>query len=465
MAAPGYAYLTLGAARVELAARLEDPSYVYWTAQELNDIIVEAVRCWQALTGAFKQRAVFTIRLNGGIDGSSFYDLNAQLGILTFAVTDLEVVNMTLAALLEPPLESEWIGTGQFNFDQIVNALQNRINRWMGDTGANVTRNVQNVGTGPTAARIFLPESVLDVRRAAWISAAGEYSTLWRDDEFAMQAFKVGGTLTPADPPVVWGEFTIPPVGIEVYPVPANPGQVETLVVDAGPQIQTSPAAIVSSPTVLHIPEDFVWGMVYGALADLCAADGPMRDLDRAQYAESRYQESVELYKLNPTLIDTQINGVPVWTGSVFEMDSFLASWQANPGAPQFCGMAGRNLVAFAPTPNGQTYSVTMDVVGNIPLPVKDGDFLQVDRGALNPLLDYAQHLASWKMAGVEFHNTDRLRVNFYTQAALENSRITQSNFYRTALQLPAFRQQQEVPRMGQPAQQQQPDQQPGVKK
>ena len=446
MAQPDYAYLTLGAARTQLAARLEDPSFVYWTVQELNDILVEAVRCWQALTGTFKQRATFTIRPNGGIDGSSFYDLNAQFSLLGFSVTDLQVVNMVLAALLEPPLTSNWVGTGQFHFVQIVNALQNRINRWMGDTGANVTRNVQDVGTGPTAARIFLPESVLDVRRAAWINTARVYSTLWSDDEFAMQAFRFAGNLTPVDPPVVWGKFTIPPVGVEVYPIPANPGQIETLVVDAGPQIGPNPAAIVASPAVLDIPEDFAYGMVFGALADLCAADGPMRDLDRAQYAESRYQESVELYKLNPTLIDTQINGQQVWTGSVFEMDSFLASWQANPGAPMFCGMAGRNLVAFAPTPSS-IYSVVMDIVGNIPVPAKDSDFLQVDRGAINPLLDYAQHLAAWKMAGVEFHNTDRLRGNFYTQAGLENSRLTQSNFYRSALQLPAFRQNQEVPR------------------
>ena len=201
---------------------------------------------------------------------------------------------------------------------------------------------------------------------------------------------------------------------------------------------------------MFHIPEDFTYGMVFGALADLCAADGPMRDLDRAAYAESRYQESVELYRLNPTLLMSQINGVQVWTGSVFEMDAFLASWQAVPGQPRFVGMAGRNLVAFGPTPSS-TYSVTMDVVGNIPLPTVDADFLQVDRGALNPLLDYAQHLASWKMAGTEFHNTDRLRVNFYTQAALENQRITQGNFYRSSLQLPAFRQQQEVPRIDSP--------------
>lgn len=439
--------MSLAGARTQLAARLEDPTYVFWTAAELNSFIQLAIRTWQSLTATYKQRATFSISPGGGVDGSAFYDLNERVGILNFAVTDLEVVNWTLAALLEPPLTPTWTGTGQFQFSQIVASLQNRINRWLADCGANVARNIQYVGTGPTGARPFLPESVLDVRRAAWLNVDGVYSTLWRDDEYAMQAFRNAANLRPADPPLVWGKFVVPPVGIDLYPPPKNPGQLETLVVKAGPQIGATPAAIFNTPTTLDIPEDFVWGMMFGALSDLLSADGPMRDPKRAQYAESRYQESAELYKMNPTLLQTQINGVQIWSGSVFEMDSFLASWQSRLGRPQFAGMCDRNSVAFGPTPN-QKYGVQMDVVANIPVPVADTDLIQVDRGALNPLLDYAQHLAAFKMAGTEFEMTDKNRKNFYAAAALENNRITKGSFYRQALQLPAMRQQAEVPRV-----------------
>lgn len=447
MAAPGYAYLTLGAARTQLAARLEDPTYVFWTAPELTAVIQLAIRTWQALTATYKQRAAFDIEPGGGVNGSAFYDLNEDVGVLSFSVTDQDVVNWTLAALLEPPLTATWTGTGQFQFSQIVTSLQNRINRFLTDTGANVARNIQNVGTGPSAARLFLPEGVLDVRRAAWLNVDGAYSTLWRDDEYAMQAFRYGANLRPADPPAVWGKFTVPPVGIEVYPPPLNPGQVETLVVQAGPQIGTTPAAIFNNPTVLDIPEDFVWGMVFGALSDLLSADGPMRDPDRAAYAESRYQESAELYRLNPTLLLAQIDGAQIWSGSVFEMDAFRASWQTEAGSPQFAGMCDRNLVAFGPTPDN-VYGVAMDVASNIPIPVADSDYIQVDRGALDPLLDYCEHLAAFKMAGFEFKATEKCRQNFYAAAALENKRIMKGSFYRAAMQLPAMRQQAEVPRV-----------------
>lgn len=446
MPAPGYIYLTLGAARTQLAQRLEDPTYVYWTIPELNSYINLAVRTWQALTATWKQRAAFVIEPGGGVDGSAFYDLNESVGVLNFSVTDEQVINVALAMLLEPPLTATWTGTGQFQFSQIVASLQNRINRWLTDTGANTARNIQDVGTGPSASRLFLPPEVLDVRRAAWLNVAGTYSTLWRDDEYAMQSFKWGANLRPATPQV-WGKFVVPPVGIDIYPPPANPGQVETLVVTSGPQIGASPAAIVSNPTVLDIPEDFVWGMIFGALSDLLSADGPMRDPDRAAYSESRYQESVELYRMNPTLLLAQINGVQIWAGAVFELDAFLASWQSKPGRPRFAAMCDHNLCAFGPTPDA-AYGVVMDVACNIPVPVNDADYIQVPSGALAPLLDYCEHLASWKMAGYEFKAKDTCRQNFYAAAALENNRITKGSFYRAAMQAPALRQAAEVPRI-----------------
>src|SRR5215831_5781229 len=117
---PGYAYLTLGNARAAIAARLEDPGNTYWTASELNDLIAEAVHTWQALTATYKQRGTFSISPGGGIGGSAFYDLSGLSGgILGHVVTDLQLLNSVMPALLEPVLTSAWTGTGQFTFGQI----------------------------------------------------------------------------------------------------------------------------------------------------------------------------------------------------------------------------------------------------------------------------------------------------------------------------------------------------------
>jgi hypothetical protein len=199
---------------------------------------------------------------------------------------------------------------------------------------------------------------------------------------------------------------------------------------------------------VLGIPDFLAWGVKYGALADLLAADGPARDPERAAYCEQRYAEAAALTKINPSVMLTRVNDVQVNTDSVFDLDAYFASWQSAPGAPSSAAMAGRNLIALAPIADAGPYSVSVDVVSNIPVPVLDADFLPIDRGSIDPVLDEAQHIAAFKMGGVEFANTLRLHKNFIAAAALVNSRLRNQAFYETALYQPARKQFQEVVRL-----------------
>ena len=245
--------------------------------------------------------------------------------------------------------------------------------------------------------------------------------------------------------PSVYSVFHLAPVALELYPPPLATGTVELIVVAPVVTVGGSPATVYNTPTVLGIPDDFAWAATWGALADLLALDGPGKDIPRAQYAESRYQEGVQAAKLNPTVLST----APIWSGSIFEMDSFANNWQATTGTPTFAGLAGRNLMALGPVPDGiGPNAITCDVVRNMPVPAADGDFLQVDRGTIDAILDYAQHLASFRLGGAEFQATARLKDNFVAQAMLENSRLKNSAFFRKSLEKPARLQSQEVVRV-----------------
>lgn len=447
----GYSYLNLSSARDILALRLQDQGYVYYSGGngagsplELNQYIAQAVRAWQAYTWSYRQRAGFVTAA-----GVAFYDLTSVLtpSCLPHTVTDRELISLILAHLLEPPLSATWTGSGMFTFAAIAGALQARLNRFLGDTGIGVTRIVQNAGTAPPIDRSTLPDNVLDVRRAAWVNQAGVPATLWRDDQFAMQAFQFGGNAMPVDPPVVYGLSTLPPDSLQVFPPPANPGGLDLLVVTSGVTIGTTPSAVFGSPVTLNLPDCLAWVTAFGAMSDLLSNDSPARDPARAAYCEARYQEGAGLAKTMPSVMLSAVNDVPVWTGSVFEMDAFTASWQATQGQPGFVGLCGRNLVALGPVPDG-VYSVTMDVVSNIPVPVMDADFLQVDRGNLDPVLDYAQHLASFKLGGAEFAASEQLYKNFLSAAGVENGRLKNQAFYQTAMLGTAGRQAAEVVRI-----------------
>lgn len=446
----GYAYLNLGSARAILASRLQDAGIVYYSGGngagsplELNQYIVQAVRAWQAYTVSYRQRAQFPTTAN-----TPFYDLTSVLSpsCLAYTVTDRELITLTLAHLLEPPLSNGWVGSGMFTFAAIASALQARLNRFLGDTGITISRALLPIGTSPPVDRVALPDTTLDIRRAAWVDQSGMSSALWRDDQYAMQAFSYSGWSTPADPPSVYGISTLPPVSIQVFPPPANPGQLDLLVVPTGVQINTTPAAMLTTPVTLNLPDALAWAVVFGAMSDLLSNDSPARDPARAVYCEQRFQDGAGLAKTNPSLLLAQVNGVPVFSGSVWELDAFMPSWQSSPGTPAFVGMAGRNLLAAGTLPDG-VYSVTVDVVSNIPVPAADSDYLQVDRGNLDPVLDYAQHLASFKLGGAEFAASEGLYKSFLAAAGLENSRLKQQAFYQTAMLGTAIRQSAEVVR------------------
>jgi hypothetical protein len=202
-----YNYLTFAQAQSALASRLQDPNLVYWNQpNELLNYIIESVRFFQALTGSYKQRVVFPTTAN-----VSYYDLpnvaapgSGNLAAVSYNVTDVEVANNVLAALLEPPLSGTWAGTGQFTLNQLQTALQNRVNRFLGETGRRVVQ--QNIlGPIPPSDLTSLPDNTLDVRRAAWMSPPSGQppflaSPLGRIDEWAEQAYVPNAQQNPGTP-------------------------------------------------------------------------------------------------------------------------------------------------------------------------------------------------------------------------------------------------------------------------
>lgn len=463
----GYFHLQLGQARQALAERLGDPGNVYWPAQDLIYSIAEALHAWQAYTNWYRERAILTTQQD-----SLWYDLTQDGVVLPqgpsfnpnlfgYNITAQALASQILYQICEPQLVSngatlDLSGSGQFDLAQIQNAIQNRVNRFLGDSGAVTSYLLQESSVPPTNGRALLPDSVIDIRRVVWIDQPNPFVTnrclLWREDEWALNSFMSGwqgaGYVQPgAGPqyPSVYSVALTPPVSIQIAALPTNPGALEIHAVQSGPVIDLATPASVD---FLGVPDDFVWAVKWGALADLLSGDGQARDTLRAQYCQSRYLEAVQLARSFPAVMQTLVNGIQIPTESAFDLDSFLSSWQNSPASiPQFCGLVGRNLLALAPQA-APPANVVLDLARNMPIPTEDGDFLQVPRDVEDVILDEAQHIASWKMGGEEFLATQALHNNFLVAAGDYNARLKQLAFYQEALRQPSLRQGIEVRRL-----------------
>jgi hypothetical protein len=130
----------------------------------------------------------------------------------------------------------------------------------------------------------------------------------------------------------------------------------------------------------------------------------------------------------------------------MFEIDAASPQWQNRPGTPQDVALVGFNMAAIAPMPDG-IYSVTMDVVRRAPVLSDDGDQLQVGREQLDMLLDYAEHLAAFKLGGPEFQGTVRNANNFLVQSMTYNQRLSASARYIIEPRAASQKEKQERPR------------------
>jgi hypothetical protein len=103
--------------------------------------------------------------------------------------------------------------------------------------------------------------------------------------------------------------------------------------------------------TLLNVPDDWSWLAKWGAMADLLGRDSEATDRERADYCLKRYQQGLEVMKQANWLLIALINGVPVDTPSVRDMDGFSPEWENDLTAWRSVVTAGVDLCAVCPVP------------------------------------------------------------------------------------------------------------------
>lgn len=409
-----YSWLNLGQARRELAARLADETSVFWTVNELNLYIQEALRTWNALTFSQKVTYNFTIM-------NQRYPVWYSLGQMDASprwrsVTDVDLYTLMEYHLLEPPSGGTWTGTPQFSMNDLAFGLE-RCRDEAIQAAFCYQQNPPALSTPPLARSVVLDDSWMEVTRAQWVPAIGMPNALVRTDDTALNYYQSDYRQTPAGEPSQYNVASLPPLVMEVDVPPATPGAYDLLVLNSGGTL-TPPTS-----SLLHVPDDNTWTLKWGTLAELLNRESEATDRLRAQWCRQRYTEGLKLLQKTPWVMQAEINGVSADLVSVVEMDRYRPEWDfAGPDNSTII-LAGTD--CFTVVPEFSTpMSVSLTVLGNMPLPMADGDFLQVSRDAWQGVIDYCQFLACFKMGGAEFSAAQQLDARFIATATATNGRL-----------------------------------------
>jgi len=438
-----YTHTTWTQLQTQLSLRLFDAANIFWTATEVEIWLTEALRTFGLCAGFWRERGSLATSAN-----TAFYDLPTNLTngaelILAYSVTDQDIIEELEYALLESAAsQSTWGGTQMFTYNDLANAVQNRLNQFLSDTGIVVNRSVINVAS-PSIGRQSLNQDTIDVRRAAWIGAPPEnyYVNLWREDERTLTAADQTWSVNSGTPE----EYSImapPPLELQLAPPPVSSGQLELLTVDS---TALDPA---NGATILGIPDDLTPAIKWGALSDLLGNDGIARDPIRAQFAEERYGQYVQLARMLPVVVHAEINGVPLIPSTLQEADGLSPTWQnvianvRNPVSEVL--LCSANLIGLTAVPD-TAYSVVCDVVRRTPIPAGGGSNVQLGREQLDMILDYAEHLALFKVGGAEWHATDKQANNFIMQSLTYNRRLSAAALAAFSASMQSQRQKTEV--------------------
>ena len=388
MALGSYSYATLAQARSQLRDLLDAN---FWTDAELNIYLVESIRTFSSLSRFFRKRLSFSTTAN-----NPYFDLTTLSG-RSFNVTSTSLVQIAQYHLLEPPTSPTWTGTDMFTLSQAADSLTRRANQFLLDTVCTVSHSQQSAAA---ASRIPVDDSVIAVRHANWLDASSTWTSLWEEDEWSIDAANNSAAAQAAKPnPTIFSVVETPVLNVRVAPTPTNAGTLELVSVNTAGNFNPPSGA------TLPIPDDFCWVVKWGMLADMFGSDGQANDSQRAKYCEARYQEGVIAARAAVSIMDIQLNGAPFWLDAYTRMQAAIPSWRNTTGQPRVGAIAGLNLLAFGPVPDG-VYGVSGDCFVNATVPSADSDFIQVGREELDVILGYARHLACFKCGGDEFTQT-----------------------------------------------------------
>jgi len=413
--APGtYTWLPVATAVQQLAQRLNDPNMNFWVYDELLTYISTSLRQFNSLTWMWRADFQYNDPVN---IWNSLGSLPGSPRLRT--ITDVDCYTEMEYMLLELPSGGTWTGTSQFNISVMSQALQRRRDEIIQYTNCNQLLSA-GIPLTPNTIRTELDDQTIDVERVRYIPATGSPNTLYRDDTVAQEFYEAPLYQLNPGTPQTFSLSSEPPLSWQVDVPPAQPGTYEAIVLQSGAPFNPP------TPTLIGLPNDLVWVLIWGALADLLGQESEAKDAERSAYALKRYQDGLQLMMKSPWIMLGKINGVAVSCDSIADTDRYDPNWDSNPtGFGPVIVTGGPDWIA-APVGSG----VGITCLGNAPITDSTGVYIQCSRSDMDIIYDLAQARAAFKQGGAEFKAALELEKRALQACMAENVRLkSQGNF------------------------------------
>ncbi len=197
-------------------------------------------------------------------------------------MTDQELMETLQYALMEPPDAGATWPSGLWTREEVLARMNERQNRFL--KSSQVMVGMAEIPILAGVATVALPEDWLITQDVVWTGAVtGTIRPLMRSDQFQADHAETSWPITQGLP-AVYFDYDQPMLQIRVSPAPTEAGTLLLLYIPQG-------AAFDGTGELPSLADEFVDAACkYGPLADLLAKDGRGASLDRAGYAESRFQ-------------------------------------------------------------------------------------------------------------------------------------------------------------------------------
>lgn len=433
-----YTQHILAQVRDRLALRLNDPDNCFWSADELDNYLLESLDAWNLYARYFSVRATGTLTSGAHeLDLSSLVTskLNPVVGDttdapLSYSVSGQKILISCLLHLLETrnTTLTSHTPTGHIDSDLLVNYISLAVNQFIQESFCYVNKREYPItaeALSDANGRYTLDENINNLVHVEHITLEGNIRTLRRVD--IAQARNMSRTMWNAPGrPEYYALSTTSPLAMYLLPWPNDIATIRLYTVEhtAGTE------DLFTVDENFTFPYEFWPAVKYLTLYKIYSTDGPTHYPQMADYCMQRYKEYVTLAREYSPLNFSWIEETPCYVSPFSEIDNMYPSWRNKSSVDLDSGGKLTNEISIL-SPNllvshkkySRDVSFSFDLIRNVPT-FRATDGFPVGEDYLPYILDYAEHLATIKSGGAEFQSTLSLYDNFLVGAMRLNDKL-----------------------------------------